>query len=70
MEKVQYKVSEYALFTPEDPELARKKRKGLKHYLRTQTWMHRYDKKDSGAFETFRVITDRPVQGKVTIHAV
>lgn len=70
MERVQYKLYDYALFVPEDPELAKKKRKGLRHYLRKQAWIHRYDKKDSGAFETFRGITDRPVQGKVTIHAV
>jgi len=67
MEKVQYKVSEYALFTPEDPELARKKRKGLKHYLRTQAWIHRYDKKKDSAFESFKFLTG-PVQGKVVIH--
>lgn len=72
MERVQYKLYNYAYYTPLYPNTAAKKRKGLRHYLRKLAWLHRHEKhkKIGRAFESFKVHEGEPVQGKVIIHAV
>lgn len=69
--KVQYKIYDYAYYIPLYPNTA-KKRKGLRHYLRKQAWLHRHEKpkKVCEAFESFKVHEGELVQGRVVIHAV
>jgi len=75
MDTIRYTIQQYDYYIPEkklSPELVAKRRRRLRRYLRKQAWYHQKStkvKEANGAFESFKVL-QKPVQGRVVIHAV